>query len=119
MKELKDKVAVVTGAASGIGRAMTERFAVEGMKVVLADIEPAALEQAERECKANGANVLAVQCDVSNGRDVEALAEKTVDRFDAVHIVCNNAGAVPPAGPLWERTEADWQGGLGAHVWGG
>ena len=89
-----------------------------GMKVVLADIEPAALEQAERECKANGANVLAVQRDVSNGRDVEALAEKTVDKFDAVHIVCNNAGVVPPAGPLWERTEADWQWVLGANLWG-
>ena len=118
MRELKDKVAVVTGAASGIGRAMAERFAAEGMKVVLADIEPGALDQAEKECKAKGATVLAVRCDVSKAAEVEALAKKTVDGFGAVHIVCNNAGVVPPAGPLWERTEADWQWVLGANLWG-
>ena len=118
MREFKDKVAVVTGAASGIGRAMAERFAAEGMKVVLADIEPGALGQAEKELKAKGAPVLAVRCDVSKAADMEALAKKTVDGFGAVHIVCNNAGVVPPAGPLWERTEADWQWVLGANLWG-
>ena len=118
MKELKDKVAVVTGAASGIGRALAERLAEEGMKVVLADIEQGALDEAEGAFKAKGASVLAVRCDVSKADDVEALAKATVDEFGAVHVVCNNAGVVPPAGPLWERTVADWQWVLGANLWG-
>lgn len=118
MKEFTDKVAVVTGAASGIGRAMAEHFAAEGMKVVLADIEQNALDEAEAAFRANGATVLAVRCDVSKGADVEALAKKAVDEFGAIHIVCNNAGVVPPAGAVWERTEADWNWVLGANLWG-
>lgn len=118
MEELKDKVAVVTGAASGIGLAMAERFAAEGMKVVLSDIEQGALDEAERAFKAKGATVLAVRCDVSKADDVEALAKKTVDEFGAVHVVCNNAGVGPPVGALWERTEADWQWVIGANLWG-
>ena len=118
MQDLNDKVAVVTGAASGIGRAMAERFAAEGMKVVLADIEPGPLAQAERDFQAKGARTLAVRCDVSKAADVEALAKQTIDEFGAVHVVCNNAGVVPPTGPLWERTEADWQWVLGANLWG-
>ncbi len=118
MKEFKDKVAVVTGAASGIGRAMAERFAAEGMKVVLADIEEEVLAKAEREMKAEGASVMAVPTDVSKGTDVEALAAKTVEAFGAVHVLCNNAGVGPPGGPLWERTVADWQWVLGVNLWG-
>ncbi len=118
MKELKDKVAVVTGAASGIGLGMAERFAAEGMKVVLADIEPGALDEAEGALKTNGATTLAVRCDVSKADDVEALAKRTVDEFGAVHVVCNNAGVGPPVGPLWERSEADWQWVIGANLWG-
>ncbi len=118
MKELTDRVAVVTGAASGIGRAMAEHFAAEGMKIVLADIEQEALDEAAAAFQANGATILAVRCDVSNGAEVEALAKAVVDKFGAVHIVCNNAGVVPPAGPLWERTEADWEWVLGANLWG-
>ncbi len=118
MKELSDKVAVVTGAASGIGRAMAEHFAAEGMKIVLADIEQSALDEAEAAFKANGATVLAVRCDVSDGADVEALAKKAVDEFGAIHVVCNHAGVVPPAGPVWERTEADWKWVMGPNLWG-
>jgi len=118
MKELRDRVAVVTGAASGIGRTMAEHFAAEGMKIVLADIEQDALDEAEAAFRANGATVLAVRCDVSKGADVEALAETAVDEFGVIHVVCNNAGVVPPAGPLWERTEADWEWVLGANLWG-
>ncbi len=118
MKEFANKVAVVTGAASGIGRAMAEHFAAEGMKVVLADIEQNALDEAEAAFRANGATVLAVRCDVSKGADVEALAKRAVDQFGAIHVVCNNAGVVPPAGPVWERTEADWKWVLGANLWG-
>jgi NAD(P)-dependent dehydrogenase (short-subunit alcohol dehydrogenase family) len=117
VKEFRDRVAVVTGGASGIGRAMAERFAAEGMKVVLADIERDALAAAEGEMKAKGATVLAVPTDVAKGEDVEALAERTVEAFGAVHVVCNNAG-VAAGGPCWERTIADWQWVLGVNLWG-
>jgi NAD(P)-dependent dehydrogenase (short-subunit alcohol dehydrogenase family) len=118
MRDFEGKVAVVTGAASGIGRAMAERFAAEGMKVVLADVEEEALAEAVGVLKANGAKVVAVRTDVSQTADVEALAKKTVDAFGAVHVLCNNAGVGPPGGPLWERSVADWQWVLGVNLWG-
>jgi NAD(P)-dependent dehydrogenase (short-subunit alcohol dehydrogenase family) len=118
MKEFKGKVAVVTGAASGIGRAIAERLAAEGMKVVLADIEEEALAKAESEMNAEGATVIAVRTDVSKAEDVEALAKKTVDAFGAVHVLCNNAGVGPVIGASWELTEADWQWVLGVNLWG-
>jgi len=117
VKEFRDKVAVVTGAASGIGRAMAERFAAEGMKVVLADIEQGALVETEGELKAKSAAVLAVPTDVSKGGDVEALAKKSIDAFGAVHVLCNNAG-VAVGGMSWERTVADWEWSLGVNLWG-
>ena len=118
MKEFKDRVAVVTGAASGIGRAMAERFAAEGMKVVLADIEEETLAKAESEMKADGATVIAVRTDVSRAADVEALARKTIDGFGAVHVLCNNAGVGPAKGATWELSEADWRWVLGVNLWG-
>ena len=92
MKEFQGKVAIVTGAASGIGRGLAERCAQEGMKVVLADIEEKALMRASQELKAAGAQVLAVQTDVSKVTDVEALAQKTMATYGAVHLLFNNAG---------------------------
>ncbi len=118
MKEFRGKVAVVTGAASGIGRAMAERFAAEGMRVVLADIEQRALAEAERELEAGGATVLAVRTDVSKASEVEELARKTIDAFGAVHVLCNNAGVGPVTGASWELTEADWKWVLGVNLWG-
>jgi NAD(P)-dependent dehydrogenase (short-subunit alcohol dehydrogenase family) len=118
MEELRGKVAVVTGAASGIGRAMAERFASEGMKVVLADIEQAALSRAESEMKAGGATVISVVTDVSRAADVHALASKTIDAFGAVHVLCNNAGVSPVMAAIWELTEADWRWVLGVNLWG-
>ena len=117
MKDLKGKVAVVTGGASGIGRAMAERFAAEGMKVVLADIEEGALARAESEMRAAGATVASKRTDVSQGEDVEALARFTVDTFGAVHVLCNNAG-VGVGGNSWQQTEADWEWVLGVNLWG-
>jgi NAD(P)-dependent dehydrogenase (short-subunit alcohol dehydrogenase family) len=117
LKEFKDRVAVVTGGASGIGRGIAERLAAEGMKVVLADIEEEALATTEREMKSKGATVLAVRCDVSKEADMEALAQASVDAFGAVHVLCNNAGVAHEGGPMWERTEADWQWVLGANLW--
>jgi NAD(P)-dependent dehydrogenase (short-subunit alcohol dehydrogenase family) len=118
MKEFKDRVAVVTGAASGIGRALAGRFAATGMKVIIADIEEGPLARAEAEMKADGASVLAVLTDVSRAADVEALAAATIDAFGAVHVLCNNAGVPPVTGPSWALTEADWQWVLGVNLWG-
>src|SRR5436190_6623085 len=107
MRDLNGKTAVVTGAASGIGRAMAERFAAEGMSVVLADIEEVPLAEATKSLEADGASALAVHTDVSKQTEVEALAEKSVSAFGAVHVVCNNAG-VGAGGALWEIPQEDW-----------
>jgi NAD(P)-dependent dehydrogenase (short-subunit alcohol dehydrogenase family) len=117
MKEFQGKVAVITGAASGIGRALAERCVQEGMKAVLADVEGGALAEAEASMRASGATVLAVRTDVSQAGEVEALARKTLDAFGAVHLLCNNAG-VATAGSVWESTLADWEWVLGVNLWG-
>jgi NAD(P)-dependent dehydrogenase (short-subunit alcohol dehydrogenase family) len=117
MKEFRDKVAVITGGASGLGRAMAERFAREGMRIVLADVEPGALAKAEAEMKAAGAQVLSALTDVSKAADVEALAKRTLAAFGAVHLVANNAG-VAPLGNAWENSVADWEWTLGVNLWG-
>ena len=92
MDDLAGKVAVVTGAASGIGRAMAERFAAEGMRVVLADVERPVLRHTADELAAAGFDVLAVPTDVSVEADDDALAAATIDHYGDVHVVCNNAG---------------------------
>jgi NAD(P)-dependent dehydrogenase (short-subunit alcohol dehydrogenase family) len=117
MKDFKDKVAVVTGAASGIGRALADAFAAEGMKVVLADVEAARLEEAAAEMQRAGARVLPVVTDVSRAEQVESLAQRTLEAFGAVHVVCNNAG-VFTAGVSWEAPLEDYQWVLGVNVWG-
>ena len=117
MKDFKDKVAVVTGAASGIGRGLADRFAAEGMRVVIADVEQAALDAAEREMTAAGTTVLAVRTDVSKLADVEALAQKTLERFGGVQILCNNAG-VGGAQTTWTSPLQDWEWTLGVNLWG-
>jgi len=117
MQEFKDKVAVITGAASGLGLAMARRFAREGVKLALGDVEEEPLRRVEQEFRRSGVPVLAIRTDVSRGHDVERLAEKTLATFGAVHIVCNNAG-VGPGGVVWENTTADWEWVLGVNVWG-
>jgi NAD(P)-dependent dehydrogenase (short-subunit alcohol dehydrogenase family) len=119
VKEFKDKVAVITGAASGIGRGLAERCAEEGMKVVLAGINEDNLRLAEKEIKAKRGSTLVVKTDVSKASDVEALAQKTVDTFGAVHLLFNNAGVTGSSGGnAWRSTLADWQWILGVNLWG-
>jgi NAD(P)-dependent dehydrogenase (short-subunit alcohol dehydrogenase family) len=117
MKDFQGKVAVVTGAASGIGRALAGKSAQEGMKVVLADVEESALKQAEAELKASGTEVLAVCTDVSQAQEVENLAKLAFSTYGAVHLLFNNAG-VSAGTTVWENSLADWQWVLGVNLWG-
>jgi NAD(P)-dependent dehydrogenase (short-subunit alcohol dehydrogenase family) len=116
--ELAGKTAVVTGAASGIGRALAERFAREGMNMVIADIEAEALAKTERGIQEAGAAVLSSITDVSHAEQVEALAGSAFERFGAVHVLCSNAGVMPPVGACWERSLEDWSWVLGVNLWG-
>jgi NAD(P)-dependent dehydrogenase (short-subunit alcohol dehydrogenase family) len=117
VKELAGKTAVVTGAASGIGRALAAAFAAEGMRVVLADVEAAALDEAAHAVAPTGTGAIAVPTDVSKGDQVDALAVAAERAFGAVHLVCNNAG-VAVSGLSWMHTLADWEWVLGVNLWG-
>jgi NAD(P)-dependent dehydrogenase (short-subunit alcohol dehydrogenase family) len=117
MEEFAGRVAVVTGAGSGIGRGLARHAAGEGMRVVLADVEAEALDEAAAEVNELGADTLAVRTDVSREADVQALAVAAYERFGAVHLLCNNAG-VFQAGLVWQRTQADWDWVVGVNVWG-
>ncbi|MBT2395070.1 SDR family NAD(P)-dependent oxidoreductase [Streptomyces sp. ISL-100] len=119
MRLRQGQVAVVTGAASGIGLAMVRRFAAEGLKVVLADVEEVALEKAASELRAEGAQVLARVVDVSERESVTALADAAYDTFGAVHVLCNNAGVGSGAeGRMWEHEPNDWKWAFAVNVWG-
>jgi len=117
MKQFKDRVAVVTGAASGIGFALAERFAAERMKVVMADVEAPALEKATSTLRPKAPAVLPVQVDVSRPEDVERLARETYAAFGAAHVLCNNAG-VAVLGAVHEHSLADWQWVMNVNLWG-
>ena len=117
MKNFKDKVAVITGGASGLGREFANRAAELGMHLVLADVQQDALDQAKAELEARGVTVLAMLCDVRKGEQVQALADAAMEKFGAVHLVFNNAG-VGSGGLIWENSEADWEWVLGVNVWG-
>lgn len=110
MRQVTGKVAVVTGGASGIGLALGRRFAAEGMKVMLADVEAEALDVAVKELADEFGDdvVAATPTDVRSPEQVEALADATFDRFGTAHLVCNNAG-VAVGGPIWEVPADRWQ----------
>ena len=122
MKEFKGKVAVVTGAGSGMGLAFSHKFAEEGMSVVLADIESEPLAMAEAAIKAQGGDVLAVKTNVMTEDDVNRLADAAFKRFGNVHILCNNAGVTATAATLrsrpWETPLADWEWTFGVNFMG-
>ena len=119
MNDLRDKVAVVTGGAGGIGRAMGRRFGQEGMRVVLADVLAEPLDEAVRTLASEGIDVLGVVTDVTDYWSVESLAKAAVDHFGAVHVVCNNAGTGGVSeGYMWEHDLADWRWGIDVNVLG-
>ena len=114
MENLNDQVAVITGGASGIGLALARALAAEGCRIVIADIEEAALEEAAASLPGD---VLAVQTDVSKIKDVEALAAATVERFGRVDILCNNAG-ISTFNTIENQTLDDWRWVLDVDLWG-
>jgi NAD(P)-dependent dehydrogenase (short-subunit alcohol dehydrogenase family) len=117
VSDLRGKTAVVTGAASGIGLAMTEQFVREGAKVVMADVEEAALVREATRLQGSGADVLAVLTNVTDPAQVESLRDQALAQYGAVHVVCNNAG-VAPAGPMLTTTAADWRWIVDVNVLG-
>jgi NADP-dependent 3-hydroxy acid dehydrogenase YdfG len=118
MEQLAGRVAVVTGSANGIGRALATELAAEGMKLVLADIERDAVELAAKELEGGGAEVLAVATDVSDPASVDALAEAAVDRFGAVHLLCNNAAVAGQFGRTWATSLSEWEWVFAVNVMG-
>jgi len=118
MIDLEGKVAVVTGGAGGIGKALAERFAREHMRLVVADVEKVALDATVDELRAGGAEAIGVVTDVTSFASVEALADAAYAQFGAVHVLVNNAGVGPPGGLVWESTPNDWAWAFGVNVFG-
>jgi NAD(P)-dependent dehydrogenase (short-subunit alcohol dehydrogenase family) len=117
MQTFKDRVAVITGGASGIGLSLARRFGAEGMKLVIADIDAPALKAATNELQAAGYEVLAQRTDVSKAEEIQALADAAVARFGAVHLLCNNAGV--GGFQRFETTgQATWEWTIGVNLWG-
>ncbi len=118
MEEFAGKVAVVTGAASGMGRAFAQRFAEAGMKLVIADVDEIGLERAASEMRAAGHQVLPVPTDVSKLSAIERLARATLSQYGSVHLICNNAGVEGYLdGAIWEATDKDWTWTIGVNFW--
>ena len=118
MKEFRDKVAVVTGGASGIGRALVRALLAEGTRVVVADVEKPALDAALEELAAVGGEVSGQVTDVSDPKSVEALAEHVYATHGACHLLFNNAGVAAPSANVWETTVNDWRWVHGVNVMG-
>jgi NAD(P)-dependent dehydrogenase (short-subunit alcohol dehydrogenase family) len=117
MIEHEGRTAVVTGGASGIGLALVERFAAEGMRVVVSDVDAAGIDAAVAAVTAAGGEAVGVRTDVSRRAEVEALARAAVDAFGGVHVVCNNAGVVV-GGRAEELTDDEWRWVVDVDLWG-
>src|SRR5438309_486668 len=119
MKDVVGKVAVVTGGGQGIGRALAEKFTSEGMKVVIADVVPDLVAKTTGELRDQGREVTGVVTDVTSLDSVEALRDATLEAYDAVHVVCNNAGIGSGSeGHIWEHHVNDWRWSLDVNVMG-
>jgi NAD(P)-dependent dehydrogenase (short-subunit alcohol dehydrogenase family) len=116
MKQFRDRTAVITGAASGIGLELARRAAAEGMNLVLADIEAAKLDVAAAGLGIDADRILARRTDVSREDEIVALADAAFARFGGVHLLCNNAG-VGLTRVTWEHSTADWEWVLGVNLW--
>ena len=117
MQDLAGRTAVITGAASGIGLALTERFVAAGMTVVMADVEEETLAREATRLESDGASVLGVLTDVRDSDTVEALRDQALSVYGSVHLVCNNAG-VAPGGPMADTTPADWRWAVDVNILG-
>ena len=117
MNELTGRVAVITGAASGIGLAMANAFAAEGMSIVLADVDEEGLDGARRRLRDNGSRALAVPTDVRDPAALDALRDAAVSEFGAAHVICNNAG-VGAGGPIWQVPLESWEWVFAVNFWG-
>ena len=119
MNDLAGKVAVVTGGAGGIGRAMCEVFGRAGMRVVVADYDEAALEKTAADLRGAGIDAVGAHTDVRRWESVEALRDRALEAFGAVHVVCNNAGIGAGAeGPIWQHELNDWRWAMEVNLWG-
>jgi NAD(P)-dependent dehydrogenase (short-subunit alcohol dehydrogenase family) len=117
--QLDGRVAVITGGAGGIGRAMGEVFGRAGMKVVLADVQPEPLAKTVDELRSDGITVIGVPTDVASQESVIALKDAAIAEYGAVHVLCNNAGIGAGAeGPIWEHEVRDWEWAIGVNIWG-
>ena len=117
MQELRGKVAVITGGASGMGRAFADRFAAAGMRIAIADIEVPVLEQAVAELESSGAEVIGVRCDVSDHESVRDFGRAVEEAFGSAHVVCLNAG-VASGGLIAEQSLKSWRWVLGVNLFG-
>ena len=120
MKHFEGKTAVVTGAASGIGFGLAQRFAEENMQVVMADLEQTALEEAVEKLEKQQHRVVGIPADVLIQESVDELYSKSRETFGNIHVLCNNAGIAASSGnkPIWEVERADWQWTLGVNFYG-
>jgi NAD(P)-dependent dehydrogenase (short-subunit alcohol dehydrogenase family) len=119
LKDLAGRVAVVTGAADGIGRALADTFAAAGARLVLADVDGAKVAAVAEALASSGTEVVAMATDVSRADDVAELRDAALAKFGAVHVLCNNAGVMGPVGdPLWELPIGEWERVLAVNLWG-
>lgn len=118
MQNLADRVAWITGGASGIGLALAHLLAAEKMKLVLVDVEEGALREAETALRGKDAEVLALRADVSNGAEMATAAKRALDQFGLVHLIVNNAGVGGGGGPMWLLSEDDWKWTVDVNLMG-